>query len=58
MTPINSLIAAKACISASEAAELHKDFAKAVQQAQQAILFISEWQYMLKAESERYRGAD
>jgi hypothetical protein len=61
MTPITSLIAAKACISMSEAHELHKEFDKAIKQAQQAVLFLSEWQYMLKAESERqraYRGAD
>lgn len=58
MTPINALIAAKACISASEAAELQKRYPEAIKQAQQAILFLSEWQYMVKAESERYRGAD
>ena len=61
MTPITSLIAAKACISMSEAHELHKDYAKAIQQAQQAVLFLSEWQYMLKSEAERvaaYKGAE
>lgn len=52
MTPVSSLIAAKACLSMSEAHELHGEYDKAIQQAQQAILFISEWQYMVKAESE------
>lgn len=53
MTPISALIAAKACLSMSEYHELHGEYEKAIQQAQQAIMFISEWQYMVKHESEQ-----
>lgn len=57
MTPINSLIAAKACISASEAAELQKRYAEAIKQGQDAIVWIAEWLAAVK-EEQGYTGAD
>ena len=58
MTPISALIAAKSCIALSEAAELQKEYDKAIKQAQDAILWLAEWQYRVKEESESYKGAD
>lgn len=53
MTPIDSLLAAKACVQSSENLELHKRFEESIKEIDAAIMHLLEWKRQVKIESEK-----